>query len=427
MDYDIRLFVQTEIAKRPTGEIENFFGSRGLLGPWNRDGKNWGRAHRVAQTLEVAEERGDLDETLMAAVKHFEIGLPQQTAKAGQPSDPERRVRQMAFDAWVQTGEWPFIEDLQHDAEARGEYLEVDEVVRRLEQRRASRDHSRDGRSVLNLRVGGFVDLDGAKPYLDALVEIVRLLYRTYRDGGPNARVTDEDFRQVLGFDDDMIARMYPIADREGLFGGGGSSEQSFNHEPSSSIRKFRDVKDIDGFLAVSAELFKPYVPGPPLRLPASPQQQLFAPVSSIDPLTSQPHPKVAEVAGELFAAGHYGEAVFAAFKSLEVRLAEQSGSTKLGQDLVTDAFHPEHPKVALSPTSARMAKDEFEGFRFLFMGAMRLRNLGAHDFPVLDDRLAAHYLSFVSLLFDRLDAAAELRTRRRSRPKTTQTARTKG
>jgi uncharacterized protein (TIGR02391 family) len=261
------------------------------------------------------------------------------------------------------------------------------------------------------------VDLDGAEPYLDALVEIVGLLYRTYRDGGANAKVTDEDLRQVLGFDDDMIARMYPIAEREGLFGGGGSS----GREPSSSIRKFREVKDIDGFLAVSAEVFKPYVPGPALRLPASPQQ-LFAPVSNIDPLTSQPHPKVAEVAGDLFAAGHYGDAVFAAFKALEVRLAEQSGSTELGQSLVTDAFHPDHPKIVLSPTSARMTKDEFDGFRFLFMGAMRLRNLGAHDFPVLDERLAAHYLSFVSLLFDRLDAAAKPRARRARGQKATRT-----
>jgi hypothetical protein len=140
MDYDTRLFVQTELAKLPTGDLENFFSSRGLLGAWNRDGKNWGKPHRLGQTIGAAEVRGDLDETLKAAVKHFGIALPTQEANAGPASNPERRVRQMAFDAWVQTGEWPFIEDLQHDAEARGEYLEVDEVARRLEQQRASRD-----------------------------------------------------------------------------------------------------------------------------------------------------------------------------------------------------------------------------------------------------------------------------------------------
>jgi hypothetical protein len=54
------------------------------------------------------------------------------------------------------------------------------------------------------------------------------------------------------------------------------------------------------------------------------------------------------------------------------------------------------------------MARDEQEGFRFLFMGAMRLRNLGAHDFPALDQRLAADYLAFASLLLGRLDAAVQ-------------------
>ena len=68
MNLETRTDIQEQIAKQRTGRIENFFGSRDLLPALNKDGTGWGRDHRVALALEAANSRGDLDETLMAAV-----------------------------------------------------------------------------------------------------------------------------------------------------------------------------------------------------------------------------------------------------------------------------------------------------------------------------------------------------------------------
>ncbi len=168
----------------------------------------------------------------------------------------DARVRQLAFDAWIVTGTWPLVPDLQRDAERRREVIDLDEIARRL-------DHSigwiepRD--LSLVLRIKGFADLDGARPYLDAFLRVVGLLYQKYLSQEKKARLTDKDLL-LEGFDDDLIRRIYSIADREWLlFGGGqGSESGAWSREPSTNIRKFRDVKTVDDYLRVVTGLSGP-------------------------------------------------------------------------------------------------------------------------------------------------------------------------
>lgn len=406
MDPLVRTHIAAQIAEQPTGKIELFFVARGLGDAWNRDAKGWGRSKRVGQAIAAAEKRGDLDAVLIAAVDHFAIAVPGAPVGRTPQAGGERRVRQMAFESWRHAGRWPSVLNLQREAEQRGEIIDVEEIARRFD-RSVGWIESQDMNLVL--RVRGFADLDGAKPYLDTFVRVLRLLYDRYLNpGGDTARVSDADLRDGLGLDDDLVHRLYGIVENEWfLFGSGQHSEDgSWSREPSPNTRRFRSVKTIEDYLKVADELARPYMreaEDAAVSGPASPSE-----VSKAIPGLEQLHPEVLRVSSALFADGYFAQAVFEALKAVEVRVKRQSGLATIGSDLMGKAFDPQHPRIVLSTTAADMARDEQEGFRFLFMGAMRLRNLGAHDFPALDQRLAADYLAFASLLFGRLDAAAQ-------------------
>jgi uncharacterized protein (TIGR02391 family) len=90
----------------------------------------------------------------------------------------------------------------------------------------------------------------------------------------------------------------------------------------------------------------------------------------------------------------------------VEVRVRELSGVEAVGQALMAEAFGGNTPRIGLLASSPVSARDEQEGFRFLFMGAMRgIRNPKAHDFVEQDDpNRTLEYLAFASLLMHRLD-----------------------
>jgi uncharacterized protein (TIGR02391 family) len=72
--------------------------------------------------------------------------------------------------------------------------------------------------------------------------------------------------------------------------------------------------------------------------------------------------------------------------------------------------FSSEHPVLLLADVSTTTGKDIQDGFRFLFMGAVRgIRNPDAHQlFIPLDDEDAIERLSLASLLMRRLDDLAD-------------------
>jgi uncharacterized protein (TIGR02391 family) len=134
-------------------------------------------------------------------------------------------------------------------------------------------------------------------------------------------------------------------------------------------------------------------------------------------------HPEVQAACGALCKDGHYSQAIFEAFKAVEIRVRKQSGLALAGRDLMAQAFALDAAVISLTELSGQSGKDEQEGFWFLFMGAMQgIRNPKGHErIEQSDWQRALEYLAFASLLLRRLDDAQAtrlrstgLRTRRR-------------
>jgi uncharacterized protein (TIGR02391 family) len=329
----------------------------------------------------------------------------------GAPQPVEKVIRQRAFDHWIQTGSWPAVGDMQKDSARRREGTDIAQVARGLD-RATGWVEPQD--QTLVLRVKGFADLDGAQPYLDAFVRVVGLLHDRYLSEDKDARLTDEDLRRE-GFDDDMVRRLYLVVDREWFLFGGGSGDETgaWSREPSTNIWRFAEIRDVDDYLRVVAELTRPYSPEAPAGFMEVPEPVAPAPGgepgaaaerSSAIPGFELLHPDILKVSAGLFANGHHAQAVFEALKAVEVRVKAVSGLSDTGQKLVSAAFNKESPKIVLPIMAPEMAADEKEAFRFLFMGTIWLRNVFAHDFPEPDERLTADYLALASLLLGRLD-----------------------
>src|SRR5207245_2380605 len=84
----------------------------------------------------------------------------------------------------------------------------------------------------------------------------------------------------------------------------------------------------------------------------------------------------------KLFDDSHYPEATSLAFKYLDKKVQEHSGTSNIsGSSLMMDAFKETAPKIRLNGLVTTSEKDEQEGFKFIFAGGMKgIRNPRAHD-----------------------------------------------
>jgi len=117
-------------------------------------------------------------------------------------------------------------------------------------------------------------------------------------------------------------------------------------------------------------------------------------------------HPDVLAAAARLFEDGHYAQSIFEAFKAVEVRVRTLSKLELVGQDLMAKAFNEGAPLISVAVEPGLSGKNEQQGFKFLFMGAMTgIRNPKGHGFVEQPDpERALEYLGFASLLLRRLD-----------------------
>lgn len=118
-------------------------------------------------------------------------------------------------------------------------------------------------------------------------------------------------------------------------------------------------------------------------------------------------HPKVLEVCLELFQNGHYAQAIFESIKALNNYVKIKANITD--KDLskaMAKAFDEKNPIIKLNNLGNQSDKDEQEGFKLLFMGAMTgIRNPKAHENIVQHDKnRTLEYLAFISLLFQRAE-----------------------
>jgi uncharacterized protein (TIGR02391 family) len=112
-------------------------------------------------------------------------------------------------------------------------------------------------------------------------------------------------------------------------------------------------------------------------------------------------HPRIADVARDLFLNGHHFEAVFAGSKALVNFVKERSGRDDLdGAPLVRTVFSRNNPVLAFNDLADQTEQDQQEGLMHLFEGAvLGIRNPGGHAFPEGSEQRAIEYISLLSLL----------------------------
>lgn len=120
-------------------------------------------------------------------------------------------------------------------------------------------------------------------------------------------------------------------------------------------------------------------------------------------------HPRLIELTRALFDDAYYAQASFEALKFVnnEVqRIAKVADKNGVG--LMMSVFGGTAPAIQLTAMKTRSEKDEQEGFKLLFAGAMAaLRNPRGHEHALKDDvDTCLDHLCFASLLLRRLEAA---------------------
>lgn len=123
-------------------------------------------------------------------------------------------------------------------------------------------------------------------------------------------------------------------------------------------------------------------------------------------------HPRIADVASNLFEDGYHWQAVFAASKALINYVKERSGRHDLdGTGLVRLVFSKNAPIVLFNELKDQTDLDEQEGMMHLFEGVvLGIRNPGGHSFPEGTQQRATEYLSLISLLAYRTQEAKQKR-----------------
>jgi uncharacterized protein (TIGR02391 family) len=136
------------------------------------------------------------------------------------------------------------------------------------------------------------------------------------------------------------------------------------------------------------------------------------APATYFDKLNL--HPRIRDVARDLFLDGHHWEAVFAASKALVNMVKERSGRHDLdGAPLMRTVFSRKHPILAFNELAAQTDEDEQEGMMHLFEGViLGIRNPGGHSFPEGPAQRAIEYISLLSLLAYRAQEAKKQKVR---------------
>lgn len=119
-------------------------------------------------------------------------------------------------------------------------------------------------------------------------------------------------------------------------------------------------------------------------------------------------HPRILDVARDLFLDGYHWEAVFAAAKALVNYVKERSGRHDLeGAPLMRAVFSKNGPALTFNDLKDQTDLDEQEGMMHLFEGAvLGIRNPGGHTFPEGTEQRAVEYIGFLSLLAYRVQEA---------------------
>jgi uncharacterized protein (TIGR02391 family) len=119
-------------------------------------------------------------------------------------------------------------------------------------------------------------------------------------------------------------------------------------------------------------------------------------------------HMEIKRAVGQLFADGHYSNAIEDACKVLDGLVKLRSGKYDLsGTDLMTTVFSAKNPILRFNDLASDSDRSEQQGLMHLYAGAMlAFRNPRAHELVKDDAEYALEAISFVSMLAKTLDRA---------------------
>jgi uncharacterized protein (TIGR02391 family) len=120
-------------------------------------------------------------------------------------------------------------------------------------------------------------------------------------------------------------------------------------------------------------------------------------------------HPDIVQHSRPRYEAGHFADAVEAAFKHINTKVKDlvfrKSGKEHDGASLMRHAFSPNNPLIVLEDLSAESGKNVQQGYMDIFAGSMvGIRNPKAHANVQIDAKRAMHLLFLASLLMHRFD-----------------------
>ncbi len=120
-------------------------------------------------------------------------------------------------------------------------------------------------------------------------------------------------------------------------------------------------------------------------------------------------HSNIIKVSKKLFDDRYYAEAVFSAFKEVNIQIKEiykkQTGEELDGKSLMMNAFNLNKKAIQLTNCRSETDRNIQEGYMYIFAGSMQaIRNPKAHDHIKTDELKAIHLLYLASLLMYKID-----------------------
>lgn len=184
----------------------------------------------------------------------------------------------------------------------------------------------------------------------------------------------------------------------------------SLNMAPDRFIALDKAIHIVESAIRAIKSVSIPVLNWRDIKVTKQPKEQAKETIPLSVPM--QLHPKVIEVSKSLFETGHYAQAIFEAFKAVNNLVKEKSGLSLNGKDLMAKVFREEDPIIKLNELKSKSEKDEQEGFKFPFMGAMvGIRNPKAHNSVTQTDPYRTlEYLGLASLLMRRIEEGQLIR-----------------
>lgn len=165
-----------------------------------------------------------------------------------------------------------------------------------------------------------------------------------------------------------------------------------------------RPDRDVIRYRVGDVRVYQGYGHGDHIEVTWGPPERAARPASEGLAL-GRLHREVVQAAGALYEDGHFAQAVFEAFKAVEVRVRSISELDEVGAKLMGRALGGEPPLMLISNREGRMGRDEQAGRMHILMGSMEaVRNLGAHELEGMEQASAIELLGMASQCMRWLD-----------------------